>query len=332
MKWGLVGASTIASEHVIGAIRSQGHEIASVLSSDRNRGAMYASRHGIPESTVDLDALLADSEIDAVYISTTNEKHHAQALAAIAAGKHVLCEKPLAMSVGEAVEMVCASDAKGVILATNHHLRNAGSHLAIRELIASGRVGRVLSLRVFHAVYLPPHLQGWRINDASAGGGVIPDITVHDADTVRFYLGEDPTDVVAKAGVSGLGQGVEDSVMSVWSTPSGVMVQAHESFTHPFAGSGIEVHGTDGSVFGRGIMTQKPVGEVVLVDRDGQHVVPFPDHNLYARGIGLFADAVAGKGRPAADGRDGVKSLAVALAVREAAAGGRAVPVNYGDI
>ena len=50
----------------------------------------------------------------------------------------------------------------------------------------------MLSVRVFHAVHLPPHLQGWRINDAAAGGGVIPDITVHDADTVRFYLGEDP--------------------------------------------------------------------------------------------------------------------------------------------
>jgi 1,5-anhydro-D-fructose reductase (1,5-anhydro-D-mannitol-forming) len=332
MKWGLVGASTIASEHVIGAIRSRGHEVASVLSGDRSRGAVYASRHGIPESTVDLDALLADSELDAVYISTTNEKHHAQALAAIAAGKHVLCEKPLAMSVSEAVEMVRAAQAKGVTFATNHHLRNAGSHLTIRELIGSGRLGRVLSVRVFHAVHLPPHLQGWRISDASAGGGVIPDITVHDADTVRFYLDEDPTEVVAKAGVSGLGQGVEDSVMSVWSMPSGVMVQAHESFTHPFAGSGIEVHGTDGSVFGRGIMTQKPVGEVVLVDRDGQHVIPFPDHNLYVRGIALFADAVAGRGRPAADGIDGVKSLAVALAVREAAASGRAMPVNYGDV
>ena len=120
----------------------------------------------------------------------------------------------------------------------------------------------MLSVRVFHAVHLPPHLQGWRINDAAAGGGVIPDITVHDADTVRFYLGEDPVEVVALAGTSGMGAGVEDSVMSVWTMPSGVMIQTHESFTHPFAGSGVEVHGTEGSIFGRGIMTQKPVGEV----------------------------------------------------------------------
>ena len=329
MKWGLIGASTIASEYVIGAIRSQGFEIASVMSGDATRGDAYAKRHAIADSTTDLQQMLDNPEIGAVYISTTNEKHHPQAMAAIAAGKHVLCEKPLAMTTAEAAEMVGAAEAKDVVFATNHHLRNAGSHLAIRDLVADGRIGKVLSVRVFHAVHLPPHLQGWRINDAAAGGGVIPDITVHDADTVRFYLSEDPAQVVALAGTSGMGAGVEDSVMSVWTMPSGVMVQTHESFTHPFAGSGVEIHGTEGSIFGRGIMTQKPVGEVVLVNAGGREEIGFDTHDLYARSLAFFADAVAGRGRPSADGVDGIKSLAVALAVREAAQTGRAVRVNY---
>lgn len=330
MNWGLVGASTIASEFMIGAIRAQGHQIVGLHSGDPARGADYAGRHGIPFSTSDLDALLALPGLDAVYISTTNDKHHAQAMAAIAAGKHVLCEKPLAMTTADAAGMARAAAEAGVVFATNHHLRNAGAHLAIRDLIATGRIGRVLSVRVFHAVHLPPHLQGWRINDPGAGGGVIPDITVHDADTVRFYLAEDPAEVVAMAAASGMGAGVEDSVMSVWSMPSGVMVQTHESFTHPFAGSGVEVHGTEGSIFGRGIMTQRPVGEVELVTAEGRQTVSFDRHDLYARALGLFADAVAGRGRPSADGVDGVKSLAVALAVREAAQTGRAVRVDYG--
>jgi 1,5-anhydro-D-fructose reductase (1,5-anhydro-D-mannitol-forming) len=329
MIWGLVGASTIASEFMIGAIRAQGHAIACVFSGDAERGAAYAARHDIPASTTGLADLLATPGLDAVYISTTNEKHHPQALAAIAAGKHVLCEKPLAMIAADAAEMVRAAQAAGLVFATNHHLRNAGSHLAIRDLIAEGRIGRVLSVRVFHAVHLPPHLQGWRINDAGAGGGVIPDITVHDADSVRFYLGQDPAEVVAMAATSGMGAGVEDSVMSVWTMPSGAMVQTHESFTHPFAGSGVEVHGTDGSIFGRGIMTQRPVGEVELVTAAGPESIGFDRHDLYARSIGRFAAAVAGTGRPAADGVDGVKSLAVALAVREAAQTGRRMRVQY---
>jgi 1,5-anhydro-D-fructose reductase (1,5-anhydro-D-mannitol-forming) len=315
---------------MIGAMRSTGGQVAWVVSGDRSRANRFAAENGIAAATDSLDEMLADPAVHAVYISTTNEKHLPQALATIAAGKHVLCEKPLALSVADAARMVGAAKDRGVIFATNHHLRNAGSHLAMRDLIASGRVGRVLSVRVHHAVHLPPHLQGWRINDASAGGGVIPDITVHDADTVRFHLGEDPAEVVAQAGVSGMGQGVEDSVMSVWTMPSGAMVMAHESFTHPYAGSGIEVHGTEGSIFAKGVMTQRPVGEVELVTAQGREVVSFATHDLYTRAVGLFGDAVAGQGHPAADGIDGVKSLAVALAVREAAQTGRRITVDYG--
>ena len=113
MRWGLIGASTIASQHMISAIRAQsGHEVATVMSSNGQRGADYAAQHEIADSTTDLHALVSDASIDAVYISTTNELHLPQAMAAIAAGKHVLCEKPLAMTLDDAVRMVRASEAQ----------------------------------------------------------------------------------------------------------------------------------------------------------------------------------------------------------------------------
>ncbi|WP_309666508.1 Gfo/Idh/MocA family oxidoreductase [Tabrizicola sp.] len=332
MHWGLIGASTIASEHMVAALRATKAAPRWVVSGSADHADAFARTHRIERATTRLQDVLSDRDVQAVYISSTNEKHREQALAAIAAGKHVLCEKPLAMTVAEAAEMVHAAAAAGVVLATNHHLRNAGSHLAIRALIADGRIGKILSLRLHHAVHLPPHLQGWRINDAGAGGGVIPDITVHDADTARFLTGEDPAHVVAQAGVSGMGQGVEDSVMSVWTLPSGAMVMAHESFTHAFAGTGLEVHGTAGSIFATGVMTQRPVGEVVLVTAAGREAVPFSPHDLYQRGVAAFVNAVRGTGAPAADGRDGVKSLAIALAVREAAVTGARVNVGYGGL
>lgn len=332
LDWGFVGASTIARQFMIAAVRQAGGAVRWTVSGDAARARAFADENDIPQATDRLDAMLADPAVAAVYISTTNERHLPQALAAIAAGKHVLCEKPLALTVADAARMIRAAKDGGVVFATNHHLRNAGSHLAIRDIVTSGRLGRVLSVRVHHAVHLPPHLQGWRINDPSAGGGVIPDITVHDADTVRFHLGEDPVEIVAQAGTSGMGQGVEDSVMSVWSMPSGAMVMAHESFTHPHAGTGIEIHGTEGSVIARAVMTQRPVGEVELVTAKGREPVPFATHDLYTCAVGRFHDAVAGRGRPSADGVDGVKSLAVALAVREAAQSGRRVAVDYGGV
>jgi 1,5-anhydro-D-fructose reductase (1,5-anhydro-D-mannitol-forming) len=331
MRWGLIGASNIAASCMMDAFRANGGEIVSVLSSSADRARTYADEHGIPDGLTDLDALLG-GDIDAVYISTTNEKHFAQAMAAIAAGKHVLCEKPLAMTVADAVTMVRAARDAGLVFGTNHHLRNAGSHIAIRDLIASGRIGDVLSVRVMHAVHLPPHLQGWRIDNPAAGGGVIPDIVVHDADTVRFHLGEDPAEVVAIQSNSGMGAGVEDGVMSVWEMPSGATVMTHEAFTHRFAGTGIEVHGTTGSIRAKGVMTQRPAGEIILTTEAGEEAIGFSDHNLYIRSVGLFHDACAGKGRPSADGVDGVKSLAVAAAVAEAAKTGRRTAVDYGGI
>ena len=332
MKWALIGASTIASQHMISAIRAQqGNVISSVLSSDAKRGKHYAERHDIPNTFTDLAAQLSD-DVDAVYISTTNEKHFTQAMAAIEAGKHVLCEKPLAMTLEDAVAMVRAAKHAGVTFATNHHLRNAGSHLKIKELIDDGRLGTVQALRVAHAVYLPSHLQGWRIDNPKAGGGVIPDIVVHDADTVRFHLDESPAEVVAIERTESLGQGVEDSVMCTWQMPSGVIVQTHEGFTIRHAGTSFEVHGTKGSIVAMGGMTQQPVGQIALRTDAGDEIVPFSDHNLYGRAVGLFVDACAGNGSPSATGEDGVKSLAVAAAVKKAATSGQRTTVDYGGI
>lgn len=331
MKWGLIGASTIASQWMIDAFRTNDQAAVKwLVSGSEERGKTYAKDHNIPNSTSDLGQMLEDPDVTSVYISSTNEKHHSQALAAIAAGKHVLCEKPLAMSLPDAVEMVEAAKEAGVLFATNHHLRNAGSQLAIKDLIDAGTIGEVQSVRIFHAVNLPEKLRGWRVNNPTAGGGVIADIIVHDADTVRFHLNEDPAEVVAIADETSLGEGVEDSVMTSWVMPSGIMVQAHASFTHQFAETGIEFYGTKGSIRGRGIMTQRPVGSIELVDANGSKSISFSAHNLYERSARLFADAIAGKGQPAASGIDGLKSLAVSLAVSDAAESGTKKAVDYG--
>jgi 1,5-anhydro-D-fructose reductase (1,5-anhydro-D-mannitol-forming) len=331
MNWALIGASTVASQNMIGALRtSSAGQVSWVISGSATRGEEYADQHSIPNASVELADALSDPAVDAVYISSTNEKHFSQAIAAIAAGKHVLCEKPLAMRVSDAIAMVVIAEKAGVVFATNHHLRCSGSHNAVRDLLAAGRIGTVLSARIFHAVHLPENLQGWRIDSRDSGGGVVLDIAVHDADVVRFLLGEDPVTVAAQTTIAGMGKGVEDNAMSVWQMPSGALVTTHQSFTHPFAGSGFEIHGTEGSIFANGVMTQQPVGKIELFTSAGRENVPFDDHNLYAFGVARFCDAVAGKGRPAADGWDGVKSLAIAKAVQQSAERGAHVAVRYG--
>src|SRR4249919_383011 len=232
LRWGLIGASTIASEHMIRAIRANGGEVVAVLSSDASRGRSYAETHGISRSTTDLAALVEAPDIDAVYVSTTNEKHRDQVFAAAAAKKHVMCEKPLALTLADARAMVAECKRRGVVMGTNHHLRNAATHRAMRDAIAAGRIGKPLFARVFHAVYLPAHLHGWRLDRPEAGGGVMLDITVHDADTLRFVLDDDPLEAVAMSQAAGMaGEGLEDGNMAILRFSSGLLAQVHEAFT-----------------------------------------------------------------------------------------------------
>ncbi|MDX8536451.1 Gfo/Idh/MocA family protein [Mesorhizobium abyssinicae] len=329
VRWGLIGASTIARQFMINAIRAQGDgEVVAVMSSSPERANTYAGENGIPRGVSTLADLLS-AGVDAVYISTTNELHLEQALAAIEAGKHVLCEKPLALTSADARKMVAAANAAGVVLGTNHHLRNAGAHRAMREAIAAGRIGKPIAARVFHSVYLPESLQGWRISKPEAGGGVVLDITVHDADTLRFVLGDDPVEISAFTQSAGMaGGGLEDGAMCIWRFKSGVMAQSHEGFTTKFAGTGFEVHGSEGSLFATNVMTQKPVGSVLLRTGAGEEELSFDREDLYARSLRQFHAAIRGEGRPSATGEDGVWSLAAAEAALQSAKSGKAVTID----
>ena len=328
--WGLIGASTIAREWMIPAINGQpDSRVVAVTGGDPVRVARYAAEQGIPRVHDSVEALLADPEVDAVYVSTTNERHHGPAVAAAGAGKHVLCEKPLALSLTEAREMVAACREAGVAMGTNHHLRNASTHRTLRRLIAEGAIGTPLAARVFHAVYLPQHLQGWRIDRPEAGGGVTLDITVHDADTLRFVLQDEVAEVAALTANQGMAQGgLEDAIMGTMRFRGGLLAQFHDAFTVRHASTGFEVHGSDGSLIGVDVMTQKPAGRLTLRRGDQEEAVdPGPHENLYERSVRAFNSAARGEGEPAATGEDGVRSLAIALAARESAATGRAVPV-----
>ncbi|MBK8454393.1 MAG: Gfo/Idh/MocA family oxidoreductase [Thiofilum sp.] len=319
--FGLIGASNIAQAHMIAAIRSQPDcEVVSVYSSHPERGFEYAKTNQIPHSANTLEDLLSNPAVQAVYISTTNELHYEQTLAAAKAGKHILCEKPLAMTLDQARRMIKVCQQHNVVLATNHHLRNAASHRTMRRLISEGAIGQPIAARVFHAVYLPEHLQGWRLTNPNAGAGVVLDITVHDVDTLRFVLNAEPVEVTSLTQHFGMGSGViEDGAMAIFRFDNGVIAQTHEGFTTKYASNGFEVHGTEGSLIAKRVMQQAPMGEVMLRNAEGEQFIPLQHENLYEVGMRRFMGAVNGKDTPAATGEDGFASLAAALACLDSA-------------
>jgi 1,5-anhydro-D-fructose reductase (1,5-anhydro-D-mannitol-forming) len=160
---------------------------------------------------------------------------------------------------------------------------------------------------------------------------VVLDITVHDADTLRFVLGENPVETTAMTQQGGMSQaGLEDAVMGVIRFKSGLLAQFHDGFTTKFAGTGFEVHGTEGSLIGRDVMTQKPIGTVTLRTAAGDEQLTFDPVNLYERSLTNFQAAIDGTGSPSASGEDGIWSLATGLAVLDAARSGRATAIETG--
>jgi 1,5-anhydro-D-fructose reductase (1,5-anhydro-D-mannitol-forming) len=326
LRWGLIGASDVAATRMIPAMRRLGHQVTAVGDPTPDWAATYAGRNEIPASG-SVEELVARDDVDAVYISTRNEFHRDHTLLAAAAGKHVLCEKPLALSMEDGGAMLAACTSAGVVLGTNHHLPGCDTHRTIRELVQSGAVGRLLSVRVFHAVMLPPRLQGWRLA-SKAGGGVALDVTCHDAAVINPLVGELPLDVVALATKQGSWEAAaEDALMSTMRYASGVLVQTHDAFTVAYAPTGLHVIGEDGAILATNVMTQEPAGTVVLRDASGEREIDIPDRrDLYEISVAGFAAAVRGEAaEPVVTGLDGLRAAQVALAVREAAETGERV-------
>lgn len=118
MQWGLIGASAIAGDHLIPAIRATGGTVVAVSSRSAERADGFARTHGIPVSTGELSTLLMLPEIDAAYVSSINAHHAEQVIQAAAAGKHVLCEKPITTTLADADATLEACDRAGVVLAS----------------------------------------------------------------------------------------------------------------------------------------------------------------------------------------------------------------------
>lgn len=327
LRWGLIGASDIAETSMIPAIRAVGGSVAAVYSRSAARGAEYARKHGIPSSFDDLHSLLSDG-VDAVYVSTTNERHHEETLAAAAAGKHVLCEKPLALSLDAAADMVRACRRAGVVLATNHGRRHDSGLRSAREIVRSGRLGTIVSARTSNAVELPERLRGWRLTDVSAGAGVVLDLVVHEADTLRFVLDQDPVEVTALTGSHGMASAeVEDEVMGVLRMGSGLLASYACSFVTPCGQVGLDVNGTNASLTVQRLPGQERTA--VLRHRSGQEDIALPETEpLGQTTVRDFEAAVRGQGKPTASGEDGLRSLAVALASMESARSGRTVTLD----
>ncbi len=155
--WGVVGTGWVARDYVGPGIEASGHRVVAACDLDADALADFPTAPIRPGcAPVDLDALLAMDEVDAVYVATPNHAHAAPVVAAAAAGKAVLCEKPMARTLGEARELGDAVRASGVLYATAFDQRFHPAHVRLRELIGQGALGVVTSVRIRYACWTGP--------------------------------------------------------------------------------------------------------------------------------------------------------------------------------
>lgn len=301
--------------------------VGAVFSNSQERGRTFAEGNGVPRVYASLEGILADPDVDAVYVSSTNDLHASQVTAAARAGKHVLCEKPLATTLPDARQMRDSCRAAGVVLGVNHHMRCQETVRTMRRLLDAEAVGEILAARVSFLASLVEHRRTWRVSSPEAGAGVVLDLTVHDVDTVRYILDDEIVSVAAIAANQGLSvEPIEDAVAGAMRTERGTLVSFQDAFTVGHAGTALEIHGSSGSIIGRDLLGAAPTGEVFLRRGGTVESVPIESRpNPYVRVVDAFLDAIRGQGEPAATAEDGIGSLAVALAVLRAARTGATI-------
>ena len=195
VKWGVIGVAKIATEKVIPAMqRGEVSEIAAIASRAIGKARAAADELGIPRAHGSYEDLLADEEIEAIYNPLPNEEHVPWTLRALAAGKHVLCEKPIALNAEEARPLIDARNRSGKLVAEAFMVRFHPQWRRARELVRDGSIGKAQAIQTFFSYRL---LDPDNVRNRPPGGGGLYDIGCYAVLTARFIFGAEPTRVVA---------------------------------------------------------------------------------------------------------------------------------------
>ncbi len=324
--WGIVSTAGIAGEAVVPVLPAIGGELVGVSSRDRGRAEAFAAEHGAQLATDSLDELLAEPRIEIVYIATPNGQHAEQVRAAAAAGKHVLCEKPLATSLEDAEAAVLACREAGVQLGVNFQTRHFVPTARIRELLAGGEIGDVLIVEAQNSPGRAP-LGGWRTDPALAGLGTTNNLGVHVYDTLRYLLGE-PVEVTALMDV-GRRHELETIALALLRFESGAIAFANANQAVRGPRNDIAIHGTEGRILARGVTRPGNAnGEISILAGGEERTEPASTVGGFERAMKAFQDAVAAGEEPSASGYDGLRNIDITDAIRTSAREGRTVEIR----
>ena len=319
LRLGLLSTASINRLILAAARASDAVDVVAVASRDADRADAYAREHGIGRALGSYEALLADSEVDAVYVSLPNSLHADWSVRALEAGKHVLCEKPLARTAAEAERAFNAAATTGCVLAEAFMYRHHPQTQLAASLVADGAIGELRAMRASFSFPLADEANV-RLRPELDGGSLL-DVGCYCVSGMRLHAGE-PERVTAQQVLSP--SGVDVSFAGTMRFPRDVIGTFHSSMALPKA-QGIELFGSEATLVVEAPWRVDFGGDVLLLRDGGVERLPVPAADAYLLELEDFAAAVAGEREPLLGRADAVGQARALEALSAAAERGEEV-------
>ncbi len=343
IRWGVIGSGGIARRRTIpeGMVPAANAQLVGVFDRNVRSNQEVAQAFGVPAFASPEELLAA--EVDAVYVATPVYAHAQNVSQCLKAGKHVLCEKPLGVSVAETQPLVSLAASQHRQLGVGLMMRFHSQHQEARKIIEEGKLGKPVYSRAQLSCWYPPLPNAWRQNPSQGGGGSLADMGVHCIDLLEMLLG--PV-VSVTCHISSLvhSYGSEDSAVATLVFENGALGTVDTFFCIPDEGSKnvLELYGSAGSILAKGTIGQGSQGEMTFYSRpdgqgyDAQQVRDLgrgialnpPPVNIYRAEIEEFSQALLDGRESALAGDRGFRSQKILEACYESARTSKSVSVS----
>ena len=314
VRWGIIGCGDVCEVKSGPALQKiAGSALVAVMRRDREKAADYARRHGVPRAYDDAAALLADPEVNAIYVATPPSTHALYTSMAARAGKPVYVEKPMAPTRAACAEMIAACKTAGVPLFVAYYRRCLPRFVRVKELLDGGAIGALQTVSVVHTQPAPashrdPATRPWRVDPAIAGAGLFLDLAAHTLDLLDHLLGP-----ITRARGDGSNRAglypAEDTVTAELSFASGVVGVGLWSFAAGSRLDRVELHGSKGRLS----FATFDDAPVVLETAEGPRqelMIPHPPH-VQQPLLETVVAALTGRGTCPSTGESGARTTAV---------------------
>ena len=323
--YAVVGLGGIAQQAVLPAFQhSKKAKLVALVSGDKNKARRLARKFRAPASYTydEFDLCLGQPEVRAVYLASPNGCHSEQTLRAAAAGKHVLCEKPMANSVAECRAMVGACRAQNVRLMIAYRKYFEPASRALKKLVDDGKLGRLKVMHSAFTIYLPAGMEErWRFNPQLAGGGALPDLGIYCINMARWIASKEPSAVTARSWTvdpNRFSEAIEENMAFQLAFADGLLLQATASFGGAQA-SFFQVHGETGwAALNPAFAYDEERRLFGKINGRWFHRV-FPTMDEFALELDAFADCIEKGHDPEPGGLEGLRDVAVVETIYQAA-------------